>query len=627
VSVGNQNLKRKRIRNVVLPEKTSCTKRELFTLKEKYRNLVDATSDLIWQIDQNGFYTYVSPKIKDLLGYEPTEILGKTPFDLMPKWEAKKIAKEFTDFLKDKRPFFNLENWNLHKNGSLVLLETTGIPFYDEKGQFVGYQGIDRDITERKQIEAALKESEQLYRVLFDNSDDGFLLVEPIFEKGKVFDFRFLKLNKSYERQTCFKAAEVLGKRAREVSYFEENIFLLVLKVAKTGKSVHTEEYFKSTFRWFDAYYFLYAHNKVGILYRDITTRKQAQEALKQSEEKYRLYFESSPVAFFVADKNQKYIQVNDAASSLLGYTKGEFLKMTIFDIVFKEDLAVTHKQYNDLVEHGRSITEFRLKRKDGQPVYVILNTTLLSDGKAMAFCEDITERKKLEKLLQDNERLAAIGATANMVGHDIRNPLQAILSDVFLIKSELASLHGEIGVNVTESLANLETNIMYINKIVADLQDYSRTLSPDLKNIEFSDVIVNVLNIVYVPENISLTINLEELPLINTDPAMLQRVLTNLVNNAVQAMPNGGKLDISSFIKESKLFIIVSDTGVGIPEEIKSKLFEPMFTTKAKGQGLGLAVAKRLTKSLGGNITFESQKGVGTQFTVELPLFSRMSD
>jgi signal transduction histidine kinase len=141
------------------------------------------------------------------------------------------------------------------------------------------------------------------------------------------------------------------------------------------------------------------------------------------------------------------------------------------------------------------------------------------------------------------------------------------------------------------------------------------------------SDVIVNVLNIVHVPENISLTINLEELPLINTDPAMLQRVLTNLVNNAVQAMPNGGKLDISSFIKESKLFIIVSDTGVGIPEEIKSKLFEPMFTTKAKGQGLGLAVAKRLTKSLGGNITFESQKGVGTQFTVELPLFSRMSD
>jgi signal transduction histidine kinase len=300
---------------------------------------------------------------------------------------------------------------------------------------------------------------------------------------------------------------------------------------------------------------------------------------------------------------------------------------MTIFDIVFKEDLAVTHKQYNDLVEHGRSITEFRLKRKDGQPVYVILNTTLLSDGKAMAFCEDITERKKLEKLLQDNERLAAIGATANMVGHDIRNPLQAILSDVFLIKSELASLHGEIGVNVTESLANLETNIMYINKIVADLQDYSRTLSPDLKNIEFSDVIVNVLNIVYVPENISLTINLEELPLINTDPAMLQRVLTNLVNNAVQALPNGGKLDISSLIIESKLFIIVSDTGVGIPEEIKSKLFEPMFTTKAKGQGLGLAVAKRLTKSLGGNITFESQKGVGTQFTVELPLFSRMSD
>ncbi len=613
---------RRQIKNFALPKKRSYNKQELIKSEEKFRGLVEATSDWIWQTNQNGLYTYVSPKIKDILGYEPEEVLGKTPFDLMPKREATKILKTFTAFLKNKQPFFNLENWNLHKNGRLVLLETSGVPVIDEKGHLLGYRGIDRDITERKKIEDALKESEQLYRTLFDNSDDGFLLLEPICENGN-FDFRFLKLNKAYERQTGVKAEAVLCKRARiVVPDLKEEVFMNVFKVAKTGKSVRTEEYTKATHRWFDAYYFPYAEGNVGILFRDITNHKKAEQSLRRSEEQYRVYVESSPVAFFVIDSKAKYIQVNDRACKLLGYSRKELLEMTIFDIVFKEDIPLTNEQYSELKENGKSIREFRLKRKDGTPIYVILNVVLLSDGRAMAFCEDITERKKLEKLLQVKERLAAIGATAGMVGHDIRNPLQAMLSDIFLLKSELTSLHENVREIVTESLDNLETNIMYINKIVADLQDYSRTLSLELKTVELSEVIVNVLNTVYVPEKIALSINIDSgLPTIKTDPILLQRVLTNLVNNAIQAMPNGGKLDITSLIKENNLVINVSDTGVGIPEEIKPKLFEPMFTTKAKGQGLGLAVAKRLVKSLDGTITFKSKVGEGTKFTIELPL------
>ena len=163
--------------------------------EERFRGLVESTSDWIWQVDQKGVYTYASPKVKEILGYEPQEVLGKTPFDLMPKNEAEKMAKIFAEIAKNKSPLHNLENLAVHKNGNIVALETSGVPLVDEKGNLVGYRGIDRDITERKKVEEALKESEQLYRTLFDNSDDGFMLLEPIFDKnGKACDFRFLKI-------------------------------------------------------------------------------------------------------------------------------------------------------------------------------------------------------------------------------------------------------------------------------------------------------------------------------------------------------------------------------------------------------------------------------------------------
>ena len=153
------------------------------------------------------------------MGYEPQEVLGKTPFDLMPKDQVEEMTKIFTETAKNKSRLHNLENLAVHKNGNIVVLETSGVPIEDEKGNLVGYRGIDRDITERKKTEQALRESEQLYRTLFDNSEDGFMLLEPIFdENGKACDFRFLKVNSAYERQTGAKANDVLGKRASEVT-------------------------------------------------------------------------------------------------------------------------------------------------------------------------------------------------------------------------------------------------------------------------------------------------------------------------------------------------------------------------------------------------------------------------
>lgn len=125
----------------------------------RFRNLVEATSDWVWEVDRDGVYSYVSPKVSDILGYEDKEVLGKTPFDFMPPEEARRVAKLFGSIVAEERPFVFLENTALHKDGHAVILETNGVPFFDHDGALLGYRGIDRDISERKQVAGLLEES------------------------------------------------------------------------------------------------------------------------------------------------------------------------------------------------------------------------------------------------------------------------------------------------------------------------------------------------------------------------------------------------------------------------------------------------------------------------------------
>jgi len=134
----------------------------LRTSEQKFKDLTETTPDWIWEVNKDGVYTYVSPKIKDLLGYEISEVLGKTPFDFMTDEDAGKIGKTFKEIVNNKEPIYKLENTNRHKDGHLVVLETSGIPVFDEKGELKGYRGIDRDITERKEAEEKLKEAMEI---------------------------------------------------------------------------------------------------------------------------------------------------------------------------------------------------------------------------------------------------------------------------------------------------------------------------------------------------------------------------------------------------------------------------------------------------------------------------------
>jgi two-component system CheB/CheR fusion protein len=263
--------------------------------------------------------------------------------------------------------------------------------------------------------------------------------------------------------------------------------------------------------------------------------------------------------------------------------------------------------------------------------------------GGAVLSFVDITEMKKWESErkryttgleqqvkaqageIARSETMVAIGNTAGMVGHDIRNPLQSMIGEIYLINSEVDKLpESEEKKSMRESLLLLNQNLEYINKIVADLQDYAKNPTPTLEHIDVEKTIREALSSLMIPKEITASLVMQEnCPRLNLDAAYLKRIITNLVSNAIQAMmPDEGKVTVTVRCHGDGAFISVEDTGKGMSEEAKAKIFTPLFTTKAKGQGFGLAVVRKLTEAMGGAVAFESEVGKGTKFTLKFPLY-----
>lgn len=318
-----------------------------------------------------------------------------------------------------------------------------------------------------------------------------------------------------------------------------------------------------------------------------------------------------------------KITDVNKATELATGYSREELIGSDFSNYFTEPEKAAAG--YKQVFTEGFVMDyPLAIRHKSGKVTEVLYNASVYRNVEGQvqgvfAAARDITERKNLENQLQEKERLAAIGSTAGMVGHDIRNPLQAIIGDVYLLKSELSSMpEGEAKQNMKESLEGIDKNVQYVDKIVQDLQDYTRPLKPVTKEVNLRNLCEDVLSKSGLPKNIKGSCRVDEAAkLIVTDSDLMRRVLTNLVANAIQAMPKGGKLSIRGYRREGEVAIEVRDTGVGIPDNLKPKLFTPLFTTKSKGQGFGLAAAKRVIESMNGTITFESEEGKGTTFVV----------
>jgi len=358
-----------------------------------------------------------------------------------------------------------------------------------------------------------------------------------------------------------------------------------------------------------------------------------------EGNEKYHRLFENAPEPILILDLFGKIRDANSVACNVFGYSKEEFLSMSVLDLSSDEHSPRAMELISQIVETGSQTYEVAYKRKDGGLVPLEINAKVIEfdDEKLVqAFARDITHRRErqqeveeytlllsnkateYETQLQASEKLIKIGELVNIVGHELRNPLSVINHSVYFLKMVME----DVDEKVSEYLKRIEGEIATCNKIIGDLLNYSRKRKLNLQESNINNLLEDVLTKIFFPDGIEVIKHFaSDLPLIIADAVELKQVFLNLVMNAIQAMPEGGKLILTTGWKDDYLYVHVEDTGIGIPKENKGKIFVPQFTTKPKGIGLGLAVSKGLIEEHGGRITVESEVGKGTTFTVELPI------
>jgi PAS domain S-box-containing protein len=384
----------------------------------------------------------------------------------------------------------------------------------------------------------------------------------------------------------------------------------------------------------------------------DVTERKEADGQLKASEQRYRNLVETAPDGIVAMDMKGVVISANRAFLRHTGLAEE--------DIVGKHVLKMSTMRIRDLPRFARLLSsalkgrlpesiEYIYRTKAGEERWGDAHPSLLRDGKKLTGIQivtrDITDRKKaaeqlkkysqhLEELVEDQtsrlrtaERMAAIGETTTMVGHDLRNPLQAIVNNLYLAKRKLGDMSPEELAVVEKSgledfRERIEEQVKYMNKIVSDLQDYARPIDPRLRRTDLEELVGDAVSDMVIPGNVDISTDADpDFPRVEVDPDMIKRVLANLITNAVQAMPKGGKLKVSLREDGRTATIGVTDTGTGIAKENLDKLFQPLFTTKSQGQGFGLPVCERLARAHGGAITVQSTEGKGSTFTISIPI------
>ncbi|MFC1765668.1 PAS domain S-box protein [Planctomycetota bacterium] len=257
--------------------------------EEKYRQLTERINEWVWEVDRQGIYTYASPRVEALLGYQPVEVVGKTPFDFMPSNEAVQVKEKFSRYFQQKQAFEGLENTNIKKNGERVVLETSGSPKFDEKGELVGYFGLDRDITERKQAEQAREESEGRLRQLIDAAPYGAHEYELQADDRLIF----VGYNRVANRILKTDCNQFLGKTIEQAfpPLEQTPIPTAYRKVAVTGES-YEDEQVNYVDDWisgaFEISAFQTGPGRMAVLFRDITERRRAEEKVAQYQNQLR---------------------------------------------------------------------------------------------------------------------------------------------------------------------------------------------------------------------------------------------------------------------------------------------------------------------------------------------------
>ncbi|MGB3493528.1 MAG: PAS domain S-box protein [Elainellaceae cyanobacterium] len=497
----------------------------------RFRRMADNAPVMIWLSDNDGRYTYLSQSWCHFTGRSEESMLNLGWLESVHPDDQAEVTTVFLAMVK-KNPFVRMEYRLRHHDGSYHWMLDTAAPWFNQDGNVEGYIGSVLDISDRKQTEEALKCSEERYRLLFESMNDGFFVIQVLFDDTNTpIDYLFLEVNPVFEKQTGLKDA--VGKTARQVLPSVENHwFERYGNVALTGNSIRFEQISDAIDGWFDVSAFRIGppeDRRVAILFKDISDRKRAE-----------------------ADRRQVELE--------------------------REQLLVREQSAREAAERANRIKD---------------------------------------------EFLAVLS-------HELRSPLNPILGWTQLLQMRKLS-----EAETTEALETIERNVRLQTQLIDDLLDVAKILrgklSLEVSSVNLVCVVEAAIETVQTAADskaIDLYANLTQVGLVAGDAARLQQIVWNLLSNAVKFTPSGGRVDIKLRQVEQEAHIIVSDNGKGISAEFLPHIFEQFHqedastTRKYGGLGLGLNIVQQLTQAHGGTITVNSQgEGLGATFTVQIPL------
>ena len=353
---------------------------------------------------------------------------------------------------------------------------------------------------------------------------------------------------------------------------------------------------------------------------------KKANRRVQEAEEMVRALSDATPNGTILVDMAGKIVDCNRGTLRVHRYaSKDELIGKPSLILVAPKDRESVASAIVSARERRSGFRRhyYTLATKDGREFPAEVYTEFLRDaaGNPIAFVaisRDLTAQYQYEDQLRKFERMAAIGETAAIVGHDLRNPLQGITGAIHVLKQRWGQTAD------TESLEMLDLirdAVEHAEKIVKELLDYSREIHVDISETTPREVADAALLQLSVPGNVSIRNLTEDTPTLKIDKDKMQRVFLNLITNAIDAMPKGGELTISSAVSNGFLVIKFVDTGEGISEKVMQNLWKPLKTTKPKGIGLGLVICKGIVEAHGGSIQVESTETKGSTFTINLPI------
>ena len=604
----------------------------------RFKQISEHSGEWIWEVDQNGLYKYSSPIVKNILGYEPDEIVkNKYFYDFFHPTIREELKCAALAAFSRRETFENFVNINIHKDGREVILSTSGIPMLDDNGNLTGYRGVDTDITERKRSEETIIQERRMLRTLIDN------LPDPIYVQDKECR-KVIANNADVENTGLTCEADVLGKTDLELFPGEagKRGYEADRKIITTGKPVFDlEEEFvdsKGVKRWMQTTKVpLYDKDGnisglVGIGH-DITERKRVEAELQQSYMFSKSLLNTIPFGMHIVDESGSVLFQNDNFIEQFGE---DSIGKKCWEL-YRDDKA----QCADCPLHqGITIGKTDFYESHGvlgDRVFEIIHTGMIYQGKKamLEIFQDITERKENEEELirakekaEESDRLKT--AFLHNISHEIRTPMNAIVG--------FSALLGEPDVDENSKKSYIEVIMQSSNhllSIITDIVDISNIEANLIKTVKNEVNINSMLKSLcnqFFPKSYEKRIDLscesglrEMDSLILTDRTKLTQILSNLVNNALK-FTDKGSINLNCKLKDNKLEFSVSDTGIGIPSQFHDRVFDRFYqvqnnvTRLYEGTGLGLTISKAYVKLLGGEIWLTSEPDKGTTFYFTIP-------